>query len=196
MAEHKELPELQLHENKGVSTAQANSIATSDGSGRTIWKIATPANLGLVQNGMVGVQNGQFNYSSLPACGAMYVPINGTREINLVANTPTPLYQIFPDVESELLNRMVVFEGGLSSDITGIFQAGITMAIDAMPADSELFFQIANSNLSLPIRMEGAYTANALVQVGQNQTFLPQVTASVTGVYTFAGAYFFMASVA
>lgn len=42
MALHSSLAEAELHENKGVSTAANNTVATSNGSGATVWeKIAT-----------------------------------------------------------------------------------------------------------------------------------------------------------
>lgn len=38
MAEHKDLPDSQLHESKGVSTASVNTVYVADGSGSGSWK--------------------------------------------------------------------------------------------------------------------------------------------------------------
>jgi hypothetical protein len=45
MALHKDLTGTELHENKGVASAAADDVATANGSGVTVWKKITSANL-------------------------------------------------------------------------------------------------------------------------------------------------------
>jgi len=53
--QHAAIPDAQLHQPKGASTAPVNSSIHADGAGGTSWSKITPVNLNnLTNNGLVG----------------------------------------------------------------------------------------------------------------------------------------------
>lgn len=75
--QHSAIPDAQLHQPKGASTAAVNTTIKSDGAGGTSWsKIAPPNLAGLTTNGSVGMHidsngDGTFDMNYLPH-GSVY----------------------------------------------------------------------------------------------------------------------------
>lgn len=80
MAEHSVLAEAELHENKGVSTAAANTVATANGSGATVWQKITSSS---VDTSSIFTTNKAYLTAEIPDVSTsdtvyVYVPFAGT----------------------------------------------------------------------------------------------------------------------
>lgn len=80
MATHSSLAEAELHENKGVSTAAANTVATANGSGVTVWQKITSSN---IDTSSIFTTNKAYITCVIPDVSTadtvyVYVPFGGT----------------------------------------------------------------------------------------------------------------------
>jgi hypothetical protein len=80
MTEHSALAEAELHENKGVAAAAANTVATADGAGATVWQKITSSN---IDTGSIFTVNKEYIHCVIPDVSTadttyVYVPFAGT----------------------------------------------------------------------------------------------------------------------
>jgi hypothetical protein len=147
--QHRDIPDAQLHEPKGVVSASANTLYLANGSGSGTWSKVNPvalsgvtdpgtdSNLRLITNG-----GGGFTLKRDAAYGSMAITAN-TNSMALTAATDASLntnadYQLVSGTgapwASDLLLDVTYASNQLTANTTGLYRLDLWMGITGFPA--------------------------------------------------------------
>lgn len=160
--QHSAIPEAQLHQPKGASTATVNETIHSDGAGGTTWEKVSPPHLsGITTNGLVGqhiVVDGAGNFGIahhpgsvhgeiyLAAASVSVGPTGGTITADADYRVVGPTWTANPDAYNIQLHSS---NQAIQALVAGhyIFSAYISFATGAVPAgtDYSLKFRVNGS---------------------------------------------------
>lgn len=177
--EHKDIPEAQLHEPKGASTASANNVYVANGSGSGTWsKVASTALSGLSGDGGSSnkriITNGSngFSIKTDLAYGGMGITNNGNAfavtvagDLTLKTNTD---YVLFTGVgapwSSENLFGGVTFSTDrLTAPVNGLYRVYLAASIYDFPG--------THTRLGFKIRINGsAYSSRNFISKADSAT--------------------------
>lgn len=160
--QHSDITEAQLHENKGVSAAPENTIATSDGLGNTVWQDVVNTSLeGIAANGTSGqrvVTDGSGGFAFVPG------PVYGEMEFD--SNTSSFSVTAAEDSSLDDHADFVLFTG-IGAPFFGGPSSGVVFSTDriTVPIDGNYQIQVwgnlrdfpsTSSKISWRVRLNGS----------------------------------------
>lgn len=129
--EHKDIQDPQLHEPKGVLTANVNEVYHSDGAGSGSWML-TPTGVGSASNGQVFIADGAGSGSWQNTGGDLHGQMDAVANTTTIALTATPLTTV---------SNYIRITGVWSAPL-GSLNQGITFSTDKLTVSVDGAYRI------------------------------------------------------
>lgn len=205
MAEHRDIEDVQRHENKGVTNAQTGTVATigqnSSGQKYTDWRFLSQTNLGIPE-GVSGAiaTDGTTLYvdeESGTANGSAFVELDTPQTLSFTSTTAVNVFEKFGFYSTNYLNNMSfnAEEWGLESSIGGTYLISISGKMESLPSNATMLITLPGEQQSLAVNNTSTFSITFITSVSANSATVPQFIPSVAGNYSFSGFYYAMVKV-
>lgn len=205
--QHKNIPDAQLHEPKGVASATAESVYHSNGLGSGSWKkVSTPSLKGLTTDGgssdLKLVTDGAegFTLKRNAAYGSLVINSNNNAFSAIAAADPTLAstsdYVLFTGTgapwTSESLNGITFTTDRLTVPVTGVYKFDLWANVNQYPSTSAKLafrYRINGSTFATRYPMtksnaagdSGSISASGLISLAANDYIQLYIASTVTG---------------